>query len=132
VFAHSTPDESPLAIGDNDLAALLPTLEELLRSRLLGRVRFARGGHWIWNGAVSAAGYGYMRMPTVRGKKGPVVPVHRLAFVLFSGALAPDLQVDHLCRLRRCVAPVHLDAVTQTENLRRAREWRRDHRAAAA
>ncbi len=37
---------------------------------------------------------------------------HRLAYSLFKGDILPSYQVDHLCSVRPCVNPEHLDMVT--------------------
>ena len=47
--------------------------------------------------------------------------VHRVAYELFVGPIPDGLQVDHLCRVRECANPAHLEAVTQAENMRRGR-----------
>jgi hypothetical protein len=31
----------------------------------------------------------------------------------------PSMLVDYLCRVRKCINPDHLEAVTQAENVRR-------------
>lgn len=42
--------------------------------------------------------------------------VHRFAYQWFVGAIPADHQIDHLCRVHRCVNPAHLEAVTVSEN----------------
>ncbi len=52
-------------------------------------------------------------------------PVHRFAYEAVYGPVPAGLQVDHLCFVRSCYHPAHLDAVTQAENLNRMQEERK-------
>lgn len=46
--------------------------------------------------------------------------VHRVAYKLWCGEIAAGLEIDHLCRVRSCCNPQHLEAVTPQENNRRS------------
>jgi hypothetical protein len=69
---------------------------------------------WLWKGSKNWGGYGQVNMG---GKN--VRSVHKVAYELFHGSVPEGLQLDHLCRVRHCVNPAHLDAVTQRDNLLR-------------
>lgn len=71
-------------------------------------------GCWLWTGAVDPqTGYGRMYVePSTLG-------AHRVAYLLLVGDIPEGQQLDHLCRVRRCVRPDHLEPVTQRENLLR-------------
>lgn len=71
-------------------------------------------GCWIWTAARSDTGYGSFRI----NRK--TYNAHRLAYEELVGAIPDGLQIDHLCRVRACVNPDHLEAVTRQENTRRA------------
>lgn len=68
---------------------------------------------WLWTAARSDTGYGSF------GVGGKVVNAHRFAYELWIGPIPEGMQIDHLCRVRRCVNPTHLQVVTQAENIRR-------------
>lgn len=69
---------------------------------------------WLWMAGVNSKGYG-------RFVVGPVTGVaHRVAFMLDGRVIPFGLQLDHLCRVRNCVNPAHLEPVTCRENLARS------------
>lgn len=50
--------------------------------------------------------------------------VHRYVYERLVGSIPVGLEIDHLCFVRNCCNPLHLEAVTTTENLRRSpRTW---------
>lgn len=67
-------------------------------------------GCWVWTGGRKAAGYGQF---SVDGRK---VIAHRWAYEHYRGTIPDGYEVDHLCRNKSCVNPVHLEAVTVQEN----------------
>lgn len=71
-------------------------------------------GCWVWRGAVNGDGY---------ASSGGPMPAHRMAYTWMVGPIPGDMELDHLCRNRRCVNPHHLEPVTKTENIRRIREF---------
>lgn len=70
-------------------------------------------GCWEWTGSLSGGGYGQFR---VHGKQ---AQVHRFAYGLLVGPVPEGLELDHLCRNRRCVNPAHLEPVTRSINVAR-------------
>lgn len=67
----------------------------------------------LWLGELNWDGYPRMYLA---GKK---VRVHRVAYELERGPIPEGLQLDHLCRVRSCINPAHLEPVTLKENLLR-------------
>jgi hypothetical protein len=71
------------------------------------------GPCWTWIGAKDAYGYGVVT------RSGRCYKVHRLIYASHFGPIPDGLQIDHLCRVRHCVNPNHLEAVDQRTNLLR-------------
>ena len=73
-------------------------------------------GCWIWTRSVNFNGYGQW------SKRGPDQNrmAHTVIWETFNGPLPDGLEMDHLCRVRPCVNPAHLEAVTRTLNNRRS------------
>jgi hypothetical protein len=61
---------------------------------------------------VTKGGYGKVGKPTRIA--------HRVAYELVVGPIPEGLQIDHLCRTRRCQNPAHMEPVTPRENQRRS------------
>jgi len=80
--------------------------------RFFDKVKEDENGCWIWQGAKSV-GYGSMW----NGER--TMGAHRWAYEQFKGKIPEGLHCDHLCRVRACVNPNHLEAVTHQENVRR-------------
>lgn len=84
---------------------------------------------WLWMGTMQKGGYGQIRM-LVDGEI--VKSAHRVSWALAGRKLIDGLHLDHLCRVRNCVNPDHLDQVTPQENNARggsasARNARKTH-----
>ena len=54
-----------------------------------------------------------------------MILAHRFSYEHFRELIPEGLQIDHLCRVRHCVNPVHMEAVTQQENIRRGKAGQR-------
>lgn len=76
-------------------------------------------GCWLWRGTIYSNGYGVLTDGRRRR-----VGVHRLAYALAKGPIPDGLVIDHLCCQPICVNPDHLEAVTNSENLRRMHQRR--------
>lgn len=79
------------------------------------------GDCWLWQGVVNHHGYGVINVGTIAGKPKRVRRAHRVAYELTVGLIPDGMELDHLCRVRACCNPAHLEPVTRTENQRRGR-----------
>ena len=93
-----------------------PTLEE----RFWAKVRKTRTC-WLWTGAISDTGYGAFNRGSGRANR-DYISSHRFAYELVVGPIAEGLHLDHLCQVKACCNPAHLEPVTPAENNRRWRE----------
>jgi hypothetical protein len=69
-------------------------------------------GCWIWGGEKCKGDYRRFTEYPVRRR----IMAHRAAYEHFRGPIPDDLEPDHLCRIRRCVNPWHLELVTHRVN----------------
>jgi len=90
-----------------------------LPDKIAARIQADEHGCWLWLGGHSQ---GYAQIwyknpaePRRRSYRG-----HRLTYLLLIGDVGPGLVLDHLCGVRGCINPGHLEPVTIEENSRRA------------
>lgn len=69
---------------------------------------------WEWTGAIAMNGYSKTKL-NFKYTSG-----HRAFFEHYKGPISPGLQIDHLCKNKRCVNPEHLEMVTPRENSARS------------
>src|SRR5215510_13596426 len=96
-------------------------------TRFLEKVRvsevlFYKGSPcWEWIGCKSpSTGYGQFRPDGRRGAKRS--SPHRFAHEYFNGPIPDGYEADHLCKVRHCCNPLHLEAVTVQVNRKRRNE----------
>lgn len=69
-------------------------------------------GCWLWTGFLNR-GYGHVRYQRRYER------VHRVAYIALVGPIKDGLTLDHLCEVKCCVNPAHLEPCTSAENTRR-------------
>ena len=79
------------------------------------------GPCWIWSGSCDRDGYGHFW----NGERN--VRSHQHSYVMANGPVPDGLEVDHLCRVRGCVRPDHLEAVTHAVNVSRGSRAAQTH-----
>lgn len=90
---------------------------ELALEKLWARVEVT-GFCWLWTGETNGEGYGRLHF---QGKR---TGAHRIVYELLVGPITDGLQIDHLCRIRNCVNPDHLEPVEFKVNQERKKaKW---------
>lgn len=85
-----------------------------LQSRIIKHsIPVTESGCWIWMGLINKQGYGLIAINGILKK------AHRVSYQAFRGGIPKQLVSDHLCRVRCCVNPWHIEIVTNQENIRR-------------
>lgn len=84
-------------------------ISELLPLEIASHLHRADSGCWEWDGRLNADGYGMIGQQRV----------HRVVYELLVGPIPEGLTIDHLCRVRHCAFPDHLEPVTRGENVLR-------------
>lgn len=78
--------------------------------------RDRKTGCWNWLMHKDDRGYGYIK-PSV--EKSPQ-PAYRWTYEQLVGPIPEGLVIDHICENNGCINPMHLQPVTQAENVQRA------------
>lgn len=73
----------------------------------------------IWKLAKNNYGYGL-----VRHGPGNMKLAHKVAYEEKYGAVRDGMTLDHLCKVRSCINPDHLEEVTMVENIHRGASTR--------
>ncbi len=74
-------------------------------------------GCWLWLGSLihgPRGGYGVVKVDG-RPKK-----AHRVAWEIAFGPMPEGREPDHLCRVKPCIFPLHMEAVPHATNCQRA------------
>lgn len=85
-------------------------------------------GCWNWSLAIQPDGYGRSWC----SKRKRSIQAHIHVYETLRGPVADGLELDHLCRNRKCVNPDHLEPVTQAVNIRRGRVAKMDEQSVLA
>lgn len=70
---------------------------------------------WLWQASKLKNGYGLFT-----DENGKTVTAHRWSYSHFVGVIPSGKVIDHICRNHACVNPKHLQAISQSDNIKRS------------
>ena len=88
-------------------------LTRLVKKMILGPERATLGRCWLWTGRLTSDGYSRFRNCRA------MVYVHRWVYETTRGLIPEGMECDHLCRVRNCINPDHIEIVTKKTNILR-------------
>ena len=88
-----------------------------IEARFWSKVEFT-DSCWLWT-ASRVVGYGDFSVGSRVDGSAKHVRAHRWAYGYLVGPIPEGLVIDHLCRVRHCVNPDHMEPVTLRENILR-------------
>ena len=81
--------------------------------KILGLCVVSKDGCWI--PSRNPTSHGYIKVTA----GGVTYKAHRLIYELMAKPIPVGMQIDHLCRKRSCINPLHLEPVTGRQNVLR-------------
>jgi hypothetical protein len=91
-------------------------------ARVVGKFTVnAQSGCWEWSLSQDRHGYGQIKVD------GKMLRAHRWVYREVTGVDLAGVTLDHLCRVRHCVNPNHLEPVTQEVNNQRGLYARKEY-----
>lgn len=92
-------------------AARLEDLPKRIQDKIMPE---PTSGCWLWIRGKNSHGYGIVCW------KSKTQSAHRFVYTFLKGEIPKGLELDHLCRVRHCVNPAHLEPVTGIVNILRS------------
>lgn len=92
-----------------------PTLSIAKLENLSKKFIIDSNGCWVWQANISQSGYGRV------SAYNKVYQAHRLMYRQVKGDIPAGQVIDHLCRVRPCINPSHLEPVSIGENVKRGK-----------
>ncbi len=100
-------------------------LDGVLKERFFDKIQpEPNSGCWLWDASTTKAGYGQF---TARAYSKNPIYAHRFSYEIHKGKIPSGMHIDHLCNIRCCVNPDHLEVVSLAENNRRVAARGRHH-----
>lgn len=112
-----------LGRGRSQSCGCAPHKRVPILERFFSYVQREPSGCWLWIGMLNNKGYGTFYVHEYGNKKA----AHIFSYEHFVGPVPEGLELDHLCRMTRCVNYEHLEPVTHKENMHRGVKASRAH-----
>lgn len=80
---------------------------------MLTRITVDANGCWLWEGSTCKHGYGRVQID------GKSLQAHRVMYEYRVGPIPAGFELDHGCRVHRCINPAHMEPVTHMVNVLR-------------
>lgn len=113
---HASPSKDEAMTAPKPLSEWQEGLPQTLPRHIRRSIVEGDAGCWLWTLSRSSDGYGWASLNNRTHQ------AHRLIYRLICGAPPEGKVLDHLCRVRHCVNPAHLEPVTPRENLARSEQ----------
>lgn len=111
-----------LAANAVDVGGHMIVLRERTLVVFFRKIEARAGRCWEWRGVRDRDGYGtfHVRCIDASCEVSTTARAHRISYQVLKGSIAEGLTLDHLCRIKRCVNPGHLDPCASGENVARS------------
>lgn len=97
---------------------LLSTLKQMDYSVIMLITMINTEDCWLYAGYINKDGYGSFSYRPSKGKWTSTT-AHKALYEHHKEIVPKDMCLDHLCQVRRCINPDHLEIVTRAENNQR-------------
>lgn len=94
----------------------MPKQRTPVLDRLIAKIEIDYKGCWIFTGTTLLSGYGQIRQDD---KTSSLNYTHRVMWEQLVGPIPDGMWIDHLCRVRACCNPDHLEVSTPSVNGKR-------------
>ena len=84
-----------------------------VKERFMRFISKDSSGCWIWTGYICVRNY-----PRFWAEGRSSALAHRVSYAIFKGPIGRDKVIDHKCNNTLCVNPDHLQATSQSNNIK--------------
>lgn len=114
----------------SDIRLVFPEAYSKLRPSFWNTVEFPPSGCWIWTGSTGFHPnyrnhvYGHVKVPIPGTDRRRSTSAHRYVWEAMYGPVPKGVDVDHICEVKLCVNPDHLQLLSHWDNCKKVRGGR--------